>query len=67
MSISTLVEVFRMNELSEATRVRLIIKLGRAINDEVGMNLTEPIVLELVGLLDENNPILSDENYLRIK
>ena len=56
-----LIEVFRMNEVSIATRCKIIIKLGRTINDEHGMNITEPLVYELVKLLDpDNNDVESD-------
>jgi hypothetical protein len=50
-----LIEVFRMVEIEPKTRARIIIKLGRAINDKMGMNLTEPLVYELVNLLDPEN------------
>ena len=61
-----LIEVFRMTELAAKTRARLIIKLGKALNWELGSNITEPIVLELVAILDPENPVLRDEHYLRI-
>lgn len=61
-----IIEVFRMDEISPTIRAKVIIKLGKAINDEMGMNITEPIVCELVKLLDPKNDILSDEHYLRI-
>ena len=61
-----LIEVFRMSELSGVTRARVIIKLGRAINDTYAMNITEPLVYELVKLLDDNNPILKDEHYIKM-
>ena len=59
-----IIEVFRMNEIDPKTRAKIIVKLGRAINDQMGMNITESIVYELVGLLDSENPILKDEHYL---
>ena len=58
-----IIEVFRMNEVDPKIRAKIIIKLGRGINDQMGMNLTEPIVYELVKLLDPQNDILSKEHY----
>jgi myosin-crossreactive antigen len=61
-----LIEVFRMNEIDPKIRARIIIKLGKAINDKMSMNTTEPIVFELVKLLDEENDILSDKHYIEM-
>lgn len=54
-----------MTELDPKTRARVIIKLGHAINYQYSSNMSEPIVFELVSILDPENPILKDENYLR--
>ena len=62
-----IIEVFRMSEISAKVRARIIIKLGRGINDQMGMNVTEPIVYELVSLLEPTNPILKDKHYLDLK
>lgn len=59
-----LIEVFRMNELSAETRIELLKKLGSAINNEHATNLTEPVVYELVKILDPENELLKDEHYL---
>lgn len=56
-----------MTELDPKTRARIIIKLGKAINDTMGMNITEPIVYELVLILEPENPILADKHYLHYK
>lgn len=64
-SISSIIEVFRMSEIKQETRAKIIIKLGGAINDEFGMNITEPLVYELVSLLDPSNKILKEEHYLK--
>ena len=61
-----LIEVFRMSELSGVIRARVIIKLGKAINDTYAMNITEPLVYELVKLLDHTNPILEDKHYIEM-
>lgn len=60
-----LIDVFKMEEISKETRAKIIIKLGHAINGQYGANLTEPIVYELVKLLDPANPILEDKHYQR--
>ena len=60
-----LIEVFRMNELTNQTRINLIIRIGKAINDQNGANLTEPVVYELVKILDPTHKILEDEHYLK--
>lgn len=64
--MENIIQVFRMTEINAKTRASIIIKLGRAINDQMGMNITEPIVYELVKLLDEQNDILSDEHYVKM-
>ena len=64
--MDSIIAVFRMNEIAPKTRASVIIKLGIAINDQFGMNITEPLVYELVKLLDQENPILTDEHYLRL-
>jgi hypothetical protein len=61
-----LIEVFRMVEIDSKVRAKIIIRLGRLINDQFGSNITEPIVFELVSILDSENPILKDEHYLRL-
>lgn len=60
-----MIDVFRMEEVSKETRAKIIIKLGRAINDQYAMNITEGLVYELVNILDPTNEILKDEHYLR--
>ena len=62
--ISALIDVYRMVELKPETRARLIIKLGRAINNSMGMNITQDIVYELVEILDKDHPIFKTEEYL---
>lgn len=61
--MNQLIEVFRMQELQKKTRAEIIIKLGQSINHEYAMNLTEPIVAELVYLLDPENEIFKNEAY----
>ncbi len=50
--MQSIIEVFRMNELSAETRKNIIVELGRAINDQYGMNITGDLVKELVLALE---------------
>lgn len=63
--MEALIQVFRMTEVNAQTRAKIIIRLGQAINDKMAMNITEPLVYELVKELDPENPILTDEHYLK--
>lgn len=63
--MQALIEVFRMVEVTPQTRVRIIIQLGRAINMEHGMNITEPLVYELVKQLEPHNEEIKSEHYTR--
>lgn len=56
-----LIQVFRMHEVSAESRAAIIIALGNAINNQYAMNLTEPIVYELVSVLEPENEILKCE------
>lgn len=60
MNIGSLIDIYRMTELKPETRSAIIIKLGKAFNDTMGMNITQPIVYELVELLEPTNEILKD-------
>lgn len=65
--MKSIIDVFRMNEISPETRARMIIKLGNAINYQYGANITEGIIFELVSILDPNNDILTNERYLKAR
>ena len=52
-----------MEEVKPKTRASIIIKLGRAINDQYAMNITEPLVYELVKQLDPDNEEIKTEHY----
>ena len=58
-----LIDVFRMHELTEQTRINIIIKLGEVINYKYAANITEPLVYELVKALDSNNQQVETEHY----
>lgn len=58
--MNDLITVFRMSEISASARIRVITQLGKTINDERASNISEPIVYELVLLLDPNDPIKDD-------
>jgi hypothetical protein len=62
--MNALIEVFRMEEVSKETRIRLLKKLGNLINCKYASNVTEPLVYELVLLLDPNDKIKDDTHYL---
>ena len=63
--MESIIAIYRMNELSRFVRARVIIKLGKALNYQFGANWTEPVVFELVSLLEPENEILKDENFIR--
>lgn len=63
--MQALIEVFRMEELKPKTRASIIIKLGIAINDQYTMNITEPLVYELVKQLDPDNEEIKSEHFAR--
>ena len=51
--MSEMIAIFRAKELSKDTRGKVITQLGRALNNQYGMNWTEDIVAELLAALDE--------------
>lgn len=62
--MKSLIEVFRMKEVSNKVKADIIVKLGRAINDQYAMRITEPLVAELVYQLDAEHEIFKNEMYL---
>ena len=62
--MNSLIEVFRMEEINPKIRAKVIIKLGNLINYQYEANATEPLVFELVSILDKDNPILTDKSFL---
>lgn len=65
--ISAIIDVFKMEEVTANTRTEIIIKLGNAINNSFSMNVTEPLVYELVKILDPNHAILTQQRYSEAK
>jgi hypothetical protein len=63
--MKSLIEVFRMTEVSNKVRANIIVKLGIAINDQYAMNITQPLVAELVYQLDPEHEIFKNEMYLK--
>jgi hypothetical protein len=61
--MEAIISIFRMSELSIATRIKIIKRLGTAMNYQFAANVTEPLVYELVLALDPNNPIKDDPHY----
>jgi hypothetical protein len=51
--VSDLIAVFKMEEVSIETRIRLIQKIGNAINYQYAANVTDELVDELVGILTQ--------------
>lgn len=59
-----LIDVYRMNEISIDARIKIIKKLGEAINHQMCSNITAPLVYELVLLLDPDDPIKDNEYFI---
>jgi hypothetical protein len=53
--MESIIQVFRMHELSFETRIKIITKLGDAINHEHGMSITNELVDELVQVLKDQS------------
>lgn len=62
--MESLIQVFRMKEISVERRIKIIRQLGEAINMDMAMNVTEGLVYELVLALDPDNEIANDEHFL---
>ena len=62
--MKSLIDVFRMEEINPKIRAEIIIKLGTAINNQLTISITQPLVAELVKYLDPDNKILKDERYI---
>ena len=60
-----LIDVFRMDEIPSKKRAKIIIELGRCINNQYGASLTEPIVYEFVSILDPKNDIFKNEHFVK--
>jgi len=52
-----LIEIFRMRQLPAETRIKIIKKLGLALNDEHGRNITGELVEELVKAIKKEPKI----------
>lgn len=63
--MESIIQVFRMTELSVQTRIKIIKRLGQAINHQFASNITEGLVYELVIALDPNDIIKDDDHYKR--
>lgn len=50
--MESLIQIFKMDELSVVTRIRIIKRLGDAINNQMAMNATDELVIELCLALD---------------
>ena len=63
--MESIIQIFRMSELSVSTRIKIIMKLGEAINYQFGSYVTEGLVYELVLALDPDNEIVNNKRYTR--
>ena len=63
--MKSLIDVFRMKEVSKKTRADIIVKLGQAINNQYASNITEPLVAELVFQLNPEHEIFKSEHYVK--
>ena len=62
--MESIIQIFRMSELTIETRIKIIKKLGTAINNQLAGNFTEALVYELVLSLNPDDEIKSDDHYL---
>jgi hypothetical protein len=62
--MESLIQVFRMDELPIDTRIKIIKRLGIAIEWQLSMDLS-PLIYELVIALDSDNEIKNDYKYTR--
>lgn len=53
--VSALIDIYKMTEVSVEARIRLLHVVGEIVNWELGTNATEPLVKELVDLLNSDN------------
>jgi hypothetical protein len=51
--VKEIMEIFRAPELTIDTKISVIEKLGRALDDQFGMNWTKEITDELIGILED--------------
>ena len=64
--VSALIEIYKMTEVSVETRIRLLHVVGEIVNWELGTNATEPLVKELVDLLNSDTNVCITELNARI-
>lgn len=61
--MDNLIQIFRMNEISIQSRIKIIKKLGQCINHQYASNITEPLVYELILALNPEDSIQYDSHY----
>lgn len=63
--MESIIQIFRMSELSVNVRISIMKKLGMAINHQFASNCTEELVIELILALDPEKEaeLKSDEHY----
>lgn len=60
--MKAIIDVFQMENISDDTKINILVKLGKAINHEHAMNITEELVCELIN---EINPDHEQTIHLR--
>lgn len=63
--MESIIQIFRMSELSIETRISIMKKLGAAINYQYASNCTEELIIELILALDpgKEHELREDEHY----
>lgn len=62
--MESIIQIFRMDELSIETRISIMKKLGTAINYQYTANCTEELIIELILALDpEKEPDLREDKH----
>lgn len=63
--MESIIQIFRMSELSVETRIKIMKKLGTAINYQYAANCTEELVIELILALapEKESELRADDHY----
>jgi hypothetical protein len=63
--MESIIQIFRMDDLSIETRISIMKKLGTAINYQYAANCTEELIIELILALapEKEDELRADEHY----
>lgn len=64
--MNDMISIFSMNGIDNKVKAKIIIELGKIINYKYGVNITEPLVCELVEILDPLNEIFKDDTFISL-